>query len=406
MHSESPAPASQALCVALQRIIAATGLTVAEVSRQLGCAAATPLDQRLSTGQPAFSRDEIERLAQILQVSAADRVELLRLCAGEANPFIVGNAVPPERFYGRDTQRQTIRHRIGGMVPQSISLIGFRRSGKSSLLNYIHECADAFCGKEQRPLVVPCSLAQSRMQTPGALYEHLRRVIERKTGSSPWRQEENGDPYALDDSLEALRDRGYRLIVLLDEFESLQRRLAAFGDWGNDWRERAGVEGHFALVIASVRPLEEIYQPLGLTSPFGNIFTTAELGPFETATWQQLVRDGFAQSGTSLSDHDFTLLDELAGGLPYYTQLAAYLLWSYRDQQRVRAEFALQAAPRFQELWDDLQPNERAALRHAAGLPGSAAPAPGLLARMQRHGLLRADGRVFSAALAEWMRDS
>lgn len=320
------------------------------------------------------------------------------------NPFVVGPAVMPEQFYGRAEQLRAIRDRIGGITPQCISIVGFRRSGKSSILRYVRERIHELCPSEQRPLIVSCSLALPRIQTPEALYEHLRRGVEAATGCSPWRREENGDPYALDDGLQALRDQGLRLIVLLDEFEAVQSRLAVFQDWGNDWRERAGVQGHFALVIASLRHLDELYTTLGLTSPFGNIFTVTELGALTEDEWQALVRDGFHSTGSRLSEHDLALIDDLAGGLPYYTQLAAQTLWSHGDHARVREEFARQAAPRFDELWGDLDANERLALRHSAGVAGLATPAAPLQTRLQRHGLLRTDGRTFSGALAAYLR--
>lgn len=321
------------------------------------------------------------------------------------NPFIAGNPVLPDKLYGRRDQMMAIKDRIGGIVPQCVSIVGFRRSGKSSLLRYVQERIHEFCPPEQQPLVVSLSLSDKRFHTPEGITEGLRRGIERATGSAPWRREDNGDSWAIDDGLQALRDRGRRLIVLIDEFEQIGARLAAFDGWGGDWREKAGVQGYFALVLATLHPIDTIYKDLGLTSPFGNIFTTAELGTLADGEWHALARDGFAHTGALLTMADLVLLDELAGGLPYYTQLAASLLWRHGDHARTRAEFTLQAAPRFAELWGDLSAGEQHALRHATGLPGLSAPTSAIKAKLQRHGLLRGDGRLFSSALAAWIRE-
>ena len=46
-----------------------------------------------------------------------------------------------EEFYGRDVEVEKIYSRIGSSRPQSISIVGERRIGKSSLLNlYIPTC--------------------------------------------------------------------------------------------------------------------------------------------------------------------------------------------------------------------------------------------------------------------------
>ena len=321
------------------------------------------------------------------------------------NPFIAGNPVPPDTFYGRRDQIMSIKDRIGGKTPQCVSIVGFRRSGKSSLLRYVRERIHEFCSQEQQPLIVSLSLSDQRFHTPAGITEGLRRGIEHATGSAPWRREENDDPWAIDDGLQALRDRGRRLIVLIDEFEQIGAHLVAFEGWGGDWREKASVQGYFALVLATQRPIDTIYKELGLTSPFGNIFTTVELGAFATGEWHALVRDGFTGSGVDLREADLVLLDELAGGLPFYVQLAAQLLWRHGDHPRTRTEFVLQAEPFFAKLWRDLSEQERHALSHAVGQPRLAAPVANIRERLQRHGILRSDGRLFSSALAEWLKD-
>jgi hypothetical protein len=82
------------------------------------------------------------------------------------------------------------------------------------------------------------------------------------------------------------------------------------------------------------------------------------------------------------------------------------LLWQHGKHIHNQTAFVRQATPRFAELWRDLRDTERHALRHAAGIlsgivpPGSAA----LRERLHDYGLLRADGRVFSSAFADFVR--
>ena len=224
-------------------------------------------------------------------------------------------------------------------------------------------------------------------------------------GTEPWLRNANDDPFEVEDGLQALCDRGYRLIVMLDEFERIGARLEEFQDWGEDWRAKASA-GLLALVIASIRPLGEIYNPLGLTSPFGNIFSTTILGALEEDAWQQLVRDGFSQGSKEKALPEILQwINDLAGGLPFYTQMAASLLWQYGDLEQARAEFIFQGTPRFRELWNDLTAPERHALHHAAGVSGLAAPASAITNTLQRYGLLRSDGRLFSRAFAEFVRE-
>lgn len=319
------------------------------------------------------------------------------------NPFIVGLTVPPERFYGRREQLADVRYRIGGYAPQSISVVGLRRSGKSSLLRYITERIHEFCSPEQQPIVVSLDLQSKRFHTPDGITEGLRRGIKTATGRELWQSADNADPWAVQEGLERLHKDGQRLIVLIDEFEHIGTHLAHFQDWGDDWRSKASA-GLLTLVIATTRPLSDIYSHVGLTSPFGNIFTTTILSPFAPADWHRLVQDGFQQGSAAVGSADLALIDDLAGGVPFYTQLAASLLWQHGDQQRVRQEFRLQAEPQFAGLWQHLRPDEQHALRHAAGLAGLTTPHTNLRATLQRSGLLRPDGRLFSSAFADFVQ--
>ncbi len=97
-------------------------------------------------------------------------------------------------------------------------------------------------------------------------------------------------------------------------------------------------------------------------------------------------------------------IDDLAGGLPFYVQMAGAMLWQHGDFEQARKEFIFQATPRFRELWNDLTEAERHALRHAAGVSGLATPNSAIIDILQRHGLLRSDGRLFSSAFAEFIQ--
>jgi hypothetical protein len=188
-----------------------------------------------------------------------------------------------------------------------------------------------------------------------------------------------------------------RLIVMLDEFEAIASRLEQFQGWGEDWRSKASTQGLFSLVIASKRPISEMYQSLGLTSPFGNIFSTTFLGGLEREAWQKLVRDGFA--GSKVNETTLDWIDELAGSLPFYVQMAAALLWQESgDLMRAEAAFRMQAEPRLWELWQGLSEAERRVAQKLGD--GDRA----VVDQLQRYGVIRSDWGLFSRVFADLVR--
>lgn len=320
-------------------------------------------------------------------------------------PFFFGAPVPPDRFYGRCAQRTELRDCIESVSAPCLSVVGLQHSGKSSLLHYVIRRQDEFFSPGQSPVLVYLDLQNPIYHAPANLNEGIRRGLEKATGSTPWQRNENNNPSVVERGLAALRDRGHRLIVLIDEFGQIERYLDRFQGWAHDWRSRTSA-GFFALIIASARPVHEIYTHLGLSSPFGTIFTEITLGALATEEWHTLVREGFAQDESALDAADLEVLDHLSGGMPFFVQMAAALLWRHRDHRLVREQFAYQSRPTFMQLWDSLRSEEQVVVRQAAVKPeclaqGSESANNDLL----RYGVLRPDGCLFSTAFAAFVRD-
>lgn len=311
------------------------------------------------------------------------------------NPFIYGPAVPPEQFYGRRQAIADIKNRIGAVAPQSINIVGLRRNGKSSMLRYVEKRIHEFCLFEQKPLVVLLDLQDLRFHTPLGIVEGLRRGIRKQTGTEPWSKEDNDDPFELEDGLSALREDGWRLIVLFDEFEAISHRLEQFQDWGDDWRAKASAR-LVTLVIASRRPLGEVYRSLHLTSPFGNLFSTTILGALELDPWRQLLEQG------QLLEAEIDWVGAIAGRLPYYTQLAAAMVWQYSSLDQAQLAFKQQAQKIFTALWNELTVTEQMALKQAIS-SALLMPSTAVTENLKLHGLLKADNHLCSEGLADFV---
>lgn len=321
--------------------------------------------------------------------------------APDTNPFQYGSSVPPQGFYGREKAILHLKNRIGASSPNSVNIVGFRRNGKTSLLRYIKESPSTFFLDSQKPLIVNLDLQSKKFHQPKGIVKGLRREITRLTGNQPWKNEDNDDDFDFDfeDALIRLVNEGYRLIVMLDEFEYISQYLNDFQDWGGDWRAKASA-GLLTMVISSKRPLQEIYDNVGVGSPFGNIFSLTILGGLETQAWQSLVRNGF-QVKPHLLNYEW--IDKLTGGLPFYVQMAGSILWQYEDFSQAEREFDFQAKPRFQELWDDLTAQEKLALRHVLNLGNIPQPSREVMDNLKYNGVLRADNRIFSSAFADFI---
>jgi len=69
------------------------------------------------------------------------------------------------------------------------------------------------------------------------------------------------------------------------------------------------------------------------------------------------------------------------------------------DYEKAAQEFRFQTKPRFEELWRGLSAPEQAAIRGLA--TGNRSPQGGMLDNLQRKGLVRSSGALFSSLLGE-----
>ena len=363
---------------------------------------------RVINGTQAVDENTIRAIATALEISFDKKLAPLIqrfqttpdiIGTLSENPFTSGLPVSADRFYGRKRTIADLKNRIGARSAQCINLVGLRRSGKTSMLQYVQARSELFFAPGQNPLIVLLDLQDGRYHSPIGMIEGLRVGIAAVLDEEPWTREQNDDAFAIEDGLEAVRDRGYRLIVMLDELEAIGRRLEEFQDWGEDWRSKASA-GLFALVIATGRSLGEVYGSLGLTSPFDNIFSKTMLGALELADWQQLVFDRLP----GVSSEQLNWIDEVAGGWAFYVQMAATIVLQENDLNEAEREFRFQADDRFRELWKDLKPEEQRSIRDL--VQAGTAIGDGMGDRLLRYGVLRQDGRLFSSMFGEWIREN
>ncbi|MEK7676491.1 MAG: AAA family ATPase [Verrucomicrobiota bacterium] len=206
-------------------------------------------------------------------------------CAGEEpgafrNPFIVGGPiVNPSDFWGREREIKFAFTRLRGM--QSVSVVGERRIGKTSLLHYLAHTVQERLGLAYRPAFLDL-LHPSLRSVSGVVAE-----IQRQLGLNDHAATLGG----FCDRMAQLHADNVRPLILIDEMEVFIRLPAEFSrDFFEALRAVASI-GQVALVTASRMSLQTMHAQGSLVSPLHNImgkrelglFTEAEAGEFVTA---------------------------------------------------------------------------------------------------------------------------
>jgi serine/threonine-protein kinase len=285
------------------------------------------------------------------------------------NPYLNRVAIKDHtQFYGRRKEVARIFSRIGASRPQSISVVGDKRIGKSSLLHYLctPDIQRQHLSAAEHYAFVFFDLQQRRNLSLHDFLEEwvdeIRRVVA--FGESPTTRGFDG----VRDILGRLRTERRKLIAVFDEFDALTSNHAFTADFFAFLRSLAN-NYEVAYVTSSSRDLQELCHADQIAdSPFFNIFTNVYLRPFTNDEARELIVRPSAAAGIALEPH-FDDIRALGGNFPFYLQIACS---NYFEQLQdggaaapnaIDALFDDEARGHFRYLWDHFSEPERAVCR-------------------------------------------
>ncbi|MCP4428088.1 MAG: ATP-binding protein, partial [Chloroflexi bacterium] len=244
------------------------------------------------------------------------------------NPFYHRGAIRHAAdFYGRTAEIKQILGLLRN--GQSVSLIGPRRIGKSSLL--MHLCRPQTRERLDLPpdqyLFVLVDSQELGGSPPEEVYEALLTGLLDTAADAGVQLDEIQQPASyrvLDRALRQLSQKGVSVVVLLDEFELLavNEHLTPYF-----FARLRGLTTKYGLayLTASQRPLfaisaeEEI-----LSSPFFNIFVTLPLGLFSMNEAEELLNGRLQNTPIRFNDNLRQRLLFLVGPHPFFLHIAGY----------------------------------------------------------------------------------
>jgi hypothetical protein len=295
------------------------------------------------------------------------------------NPYISGPPIQdPDNFYGRRDAVNRITAMLNGTQLQSVMLLGLRRAGKTSLLNYVtHPRVAAKLLPRPEDHVLAYVNLQAEVRTPTDFFNLLARRILESAKQMPSLYSailtaHTAESYNLS-LIERLLDvLNRKATVLLDEFETLTSSTAFGTEFFNGLRSLIA-RYPFAWITASYRNLYQLGSEIQVeSSPFFNIFNQSiYVGAMSGEEVQELVVDPSRRARHPFTPDDAAWIEQLAGGLPCFVQKAAELLFDARENLAENQVAARESAARafgqwavyhFQHYWKHFNEDERDAL--------------------------------------------
>ncbi len=289
------------------------------------------------------------------------------------NSYTFRNVVrDPNLFFGRtDPLNRLFALLANG---QSVSVIGDRRIGKSSLLYMAgRPQVQARIGRFDLSshLFVYVDLQGCRLREPSALFRHwLKQAARQGDGRIQLTLPHPISSDVFEDAIYQINQQNWRLVLLLDEFDCISQNEQLDPAFFSFLRYLA-TNYNLSFVTASHQRLGELCHADIVDSPFFNIFALISLDGLTETAARALITQPSQNVGRSLADHADWVLD-LAGTQPLFLQIACfYLLEAIRQGQeqavdlaQVEAQFCREAADHFAYAWEHADAPTRTGWRH------------------------------------------
>lgn len=309
-----------------------------------------------------------QAFSQLLK-SLKIRADAIGIKSGEPpnraiNPFIFGRSVVAKEFYGRATELKRIANHLAS--GQSVAIIGQPHVGKTSLLQFVAD-ADArrsLFGEEfEKNFFVFLDLqATQDISTQAEFWRYVLSPLYESEFVTQCHYAAAADynNFALERVFGELKRNGRKLILLLDEFDTLPAQpVLNNNNFYSGLRKLAMHSGGFVLAVAARHTLEQLNlltQGINpLSAHYFNYFIATQLGALKSGELLTLLDQG--------SDHitamDRMYIEQVSGRHPYLAQTAAAMLWDAREEGLTGKECYISAGynlyhqtrPHFADTW-------------------------------------------------------
>ncbi len=329
------------------------------------------------------------------------------------NPYVNRSMLrTPETFFGRRAECMRLATRLASQTPQSVAIIGERRIGKSSLMAYVShpQIAATYLDDPQQTLFLFLDFQEDRCPTIESFFSAVFRHVQEQVADCPLPAAPNYE--GMQELVGYLDRSGYRLLLLLDEFDRVTRSSTFDAPFYAFLRSLAG-RYNIAYITSSGRDLQQLCHTEEIAdSPFFNIFSTLHLGSLQEQEAVELVCQPSRDTLFALEPH-LELILELGGLFPFFLQIACSTVFELLiedgqiQRERVVQRFMEEAQPHFQFYWQQMSPVERALCNDlACGRPIDSKQAE--FQDLVRRGLAAKDGegRLFSSLFADFLRQA
>lgn len=334
------------------------------------------------------------------------------------NPYISRAMIRDRRFFfNRSEEINKIFSRIGTDT-QSVSVVGKRKTGKSSLLFHVFskEIAQKYISNIDHYIFAFVDLQERREMDVEQFFQLLQREIrsqmsnELKDGIPEFENTYDG----FRQMIKKLNSEKKKVVIFIDEFEVVVSNERFKREFFAFLRHQASFFD-LAYVISSKEDLFTFCKRKEIKeSSFWNIFIKIWLGLFDRESSLELIRTLSSEEGYPLENYSEHIV-RLAGDHPFYLQIACAIVFNFlkehqgiseEDFEKIEEEFKNECRDYFGYLWKNLTEREKSIASDL--VMGRMIDNVSELRSMKNKGILKKekdDCSLFSECFSEFIRE-
>jgi hypothetical protein len=290
------------------------------------------------------------------------------------NPFYNNDAVRDlSMLFGR--QRELLMLYEAILKHQSLSIVGSRHIGKSSLLKYLgnSELQQDFASGLQKHIFILTDWREYLQKKREDFFQLVCEQIIRQcqplltlqppilTGEDRFRK-----------LLEDIKHSGFHPVLLMDAFDRVTSNPAFDPHFFSFLRSLAGVNDLISYVTATIKSLDKVcHSDTVARSPFFNIFLKCPLGPLTPEEARKLIELPAHRAQCAFTPEEVDWLLKQAGQHPFFLQVACRHLFEEKLHQedrpvnleQVQRTIAQELQPHFTQAWEDLEEEQKAIIK-------------------------------------------
>jgi hypothetical protein len=274
-----------------------------------------------------------------------------------------------DMFFGRAALLRNLYEML--YYHQSISIVGSRSIGKSSLLwcASLSQTQARFSFDFSRFIFVFLDLHDYLRKTCEDFFQSISEAIIaqcKKANLSLKEDDSVSGEEKFSNILEQIVEKGSFPVLLLDAFDKVTTNKHFDPEFFMFLRSQA-TRGFVSYVTATLVPLQEVCHREIVGSPFFNIFYTHKLGALSDEEAWDLINDPASRANLPFTQEEASMVLTLAGRHPFFIQRVCFVLYNYKRErgdnpinERTLKRLAYEELlPHFEDIWTELAEHQR-----------------------------------------------